>query len=313
MDAQWTAWLDSLPSEAVAARTALLERAASIAPKFRPPSFPAEIDVVVAGSGFLALYYLGVQMVLSALEVKQQLTTHRYAGASSGAQTPFQLILSGLESTLDTHLALGLLYERFAPSAWQLTAVSYNDKLWNIVLRDHMLAKHQEHLGRLDDRVFVSVAQLHWWGPKHVRYSKFSPAATGDADASAVPSVTREAFHATGTALTRCEGYLATDGGMVAMCPSFEDRRHAQLLVKPLKAGLSLLLVNKFTLAAAVAAIERGQDDAVAFIAAGGEAQAGRGGALTLLRPAAAPGASASDVQPEVQPEVGTQMQPSAP
>ena len=84
----------------------------------------------------------------------------------------------------------------------------------------------------------------------------------------AVPTqLAREAFYATGTLLAKCDGAWCTDGGVTAMCPLFEDRRREQLVVCPTKSGLPLSTAVKYSLAQAVAAVEKGQDDMAGFLA----------------------------------------------
>jgi len=105
----WRAHLAKPPPAAVDSRKRLVARAASLVTEGTPSSaqLPPDLDVVVAGSGFMSLYFLGVHSVLAALERAGQTRIHRYAGASSGAQTPFELSLIGEDATLDTYLSHG--------------------------------------------------------------------------------------------------------------------------------------------------------------------------------------------------------------
>ena len=48
----------------------------------------------------------------------------------------------------------------------------------------------------------------------------------------------REVFYATGTGLTRCDGYSCTDGGVTNNEPLFEDGARAQLVMRPGRCGL---------------------------------------------------------------------------
>ena len=92
----WQAVLDGDPPPEVAAeRTRLLERAATLVADLKPQTWtrrgdapsetPEPVDCSLEGSGFLSLYYLGVHSVAS-----RCVRIVRYAGASSGAQAPFQ-------------------------------------------------------------------------------------------------------------------------------------------------------------------------------------------------------------------------------
>ena len=104
-------WLETLraPPDAVSsARESLLARAHDIAERTQlAPSVPTEIDVIVAGSGCLSLYYLGVHSVFDRLRTLGRLKVARYSGASSGAQAPYELVLTGVPSTFTTYLAAG--------------------------------------------------------------------------------------------------------------------------------------------------------------------------------------------------------------
>ena len=48
-------------------------------------------------------------------------------------------------------------------------------------------------------------------------------------------------------------------------CPHFDDGARRALVVRPMKAGLSMRMAAQFSMAEGVAAIERGQDDAARF------------------------------------------------
>ena len=48
-------------------------------------------------------------------------------------------------------------------------------------------------------------------------------------------------------------------------CPHFDDGARRALVVRPMKAGLSMRMAAQFSMADGVAAVERGQDDAARF------------------------------------------------
>ena len=121
------------PPEVAAERTRLLERAAALVADLKPQTWtrrgdaPSETpepgDCSVEGSGFLSLYYLGVHAGASRCG-----RVVRYAGASSGAQAPFQQLLQGEAQTIDTHLAHGLRCDR--AKLGLLRAIYYADAHW---------------------------------------------------------------------------------------------------------------------------------------------------------------------------------------
>ena len=82
---------------------------------------------------------------------------------------------------------------------------------------------------------------------------------------TATAQIAAEVFYATGTAWTTCDGRWATDGGVTNGCPHFDDGARRALVVRPMKAGLSMRMAAQFSMAEGVAAIERGQDDAARF------------------------------------------------
>ena len=101
------------PAEVVKAQQELLARADRRAELASNGIVPASLDVVVAGSGFLSLYYLGVQTVVSRIKGTK---CERFSGASSGAQAPLELLLTGEAATLNSYLVHGLSLWR--PVAW---------------------------------------------------------------------------------------------------------------------------------------------------------------------------------------------------
>ena len=252
----WQAVLDGDPPPEVAAeRTRLLERAAALVADLKPQTWtrrgdapsetPEPVDCTVEGSGFLSLYYLGVHSVAS-----RCVRIVRYAGASSGAQAPFQQLLQGEAQTIDTHLAHGLLCDR--AKLGLLRAIYYADAHWKALAG--VLSARSDKSQRLDGKMFVSVTQLHALRPRNRIFSAFPTA-----------QLAAEVFYATGTAWTTCDGRWATDGGVTNGCPHFDDGARRALVVRPMKAGLSMRMAAQFSMADGVAAIERGQDDAARF------------------------------------------------
>ena len=113
-------------------------------------------------------------------------------------------------------------------------------------------------------------------------------------DSAASLREAREVIYATGTTLTRVGGALATDGGLTRGRPTFQDEgRPAQLVVDAFQAHprLPMRMTMSYSLTEAVAAIEQGQDAALAFLQSflspGGPHTGSTGGMLSLL--AAAP------------------------
>ena len=137
--ATWRALLRSTPQEVVERRSGLTSRAQGLAAACTCANLPPELDVVIAGSGFMGLYYLGVQSLLTALEETGRVRLRRYAGASSGAQLPFQILLTDLPSTIDCYLSYGVLCEREPTSL--VRAVPKTDAEW-VDTAEWLFAEH---------------------------------------------------------------------------------------------------------------------------------------------------------------------------
>jgi len=278
---RWLGYVADPPAECVYERRRLMSRAAGLASE-AAREVPSELDIVVAGSGFLSLYFLGVHSVLSALQTEGRTQLKRYAGASSGAQTSFEIVLSGEEATIDTYLSHGLLADRHASSAGLLQSAWNADKHWR-AYGDHLVDMHADKLVALDGRVFVSISKLRWNGLHNAMYSSWS---------SRGSTFAKQAFYATGTLLTHCDGCWCTDGGVTNNTPLFEDGSRAQLLVRPSSSGLPLTMAMRFSFAQAVEAMERGQDDAIALFRDRGAASASGSrstGGLKLIPPSVDP------------------------
>ena len=136
-----------------------------------------------------------------------------------------------------------------------LRAAWIADRHWK-ALSVHLVEEHAASLHRLDDTVFVSVSEFTRRGLRNALYSRWSSA----------PSLAQEAFYATGTLLTRCNGSWATDGGVTNNTPRFGDGLRPALQVSPTKAGLPMSMVVRYSLAQAIDAIELGQRDAAAWL-----------------------------------------------
>lgn len=104
--ARWRSLLEEAPASVVAERDRLIARADALAATLDHVPLPAELDVVVSGAGFMAAYYLGVHAVIA-----RRVAIGRYAGASTGAQAPFQQLVHGEAGTLDTYLTFGFLVD----------------------------------------------------------------------------------------------------------------------------------------------------------------------------------------------------------
>merc|ERR1719181_129108 len=111
-DKTWMGWLnDGFPDEAVKAAADLTIRAEGLVQGLKPTaSIPSDVDVVCSGGGNYDGYYMGVSMIL---QRAQNLTVHRYAGASAGGMMPFELSLKGEKDTLEEHLAYGILMDQY--------------------------------------------------------------------------------------------------------------------------------------------------------------------------------------------------------
>eukprot|EP00457_Paulinella_chromatophora_P009305 gb/GEZN01009367.1/.p1 GENE.gb/GEZN01009367.1/~~gb/GEZN01009367.1/.p1 ORF type:complete len:422 (-),score=48.19 gb/GEZN01009367.1/:67-1299(-) len=266
MDAQWLKWLSSPPPLVLSLSQRFQAHADDMARNYLQKErdskrkFPRDLDVVVCGSGFKVLYFLGVMTVLDSLVRQAGLNLHRFSGCSSGAQAPFQILLTSLEATLNCHLAYGMLCSRYTPKAGFLRGgINVSTRQWPILL-DYLMNSFGQRLHLLDDRMFVSVSVFSWSGLKHIQVSKFS----GN------EQQTREAFHATGAVVAKYQGSWATDGGLAEPLPIFQpdtngSPRH-QLVVEPLRVTeLPLSMVCTYQLERAVQAVRLGQDACYQF------------------------------------------------
>ena len=216
------------PPAVDAALEALLARASRVAASVPEAGRPDTLDVVVAGSGFLSLYFLGVNSILTRIS-----SVKRYSGASSGAQAPFQLLLTGERATLTSYLVHGYL----CGTQWLGSAMLSADRHWRALGAD-IVEAHTHELASLDDRCFVSVTHLFHG---NAVYSQFSNN----------PELAKEAFYATGTLLATCNGRWSTDGGVTRNEPYFSEP-HAQeggvrqqlVVMRHISVQMNLKLVN---------------------------------------------------------------------
>ena len=256
---EWWALLNEPSPSAVKARTALVARAEHLMLGIPGLQEKLSLDVVVAGCGFQALHYLGVYSILSRLEARGCLTLHRFSGASSGAKLPIHLLLAGEALTLDHHLAYGELSVRRGMSS--LYSAIRNDRCARVTT-DFLLKRFERRLLLLDDRAHVCIAQHTLFGPRRVVINKFT-----DDSISVVQQRFRELLHATGTLLTRVDGYgFCSDGGLAGNSPHFDDSVRDQLVCDPRKSGLPTSMVFSYSPEDAVRAIELGQDDTISFL-----------------------------------------------
>jgi hypothetical protein len=285
MQAQWQLYLrDGFPDEAQRLRANLVSRSEKLAASWlerdaassSATRFPAVIDVVVAGSGFHVLLWLGVHTVLSRLEAAGRVRIQRYAGASSGAQAPAQWLVLGEEACIDLHLAFGMLWDAHVPHASMLKAGPHLRKAWPAMF-DWMVSDHAAQLSNLDGRMYVSVSYIKWAGLGAMVQAMVGHAGMYNTVHSSFTGMdaenrrkAREVLYATGTLLTRVDGRLASDGGLTNNVPTFSDGGPAQLVVAPQKAQPKLpsRMIMSYGLAEAVAAMERGQDECIAFLEA---------------------------------------------
>ena len=132
-----------------------------------------------------------------------------------------------------------------------MRAIYYADSHWKAL---STVLSQSGGLSRLDGKMYVSVTQLHGLRPRNRIISSFATA-----------QLAAEAFYATGTLWTTCDGRWSTDGGVSNGCPYFDDGERRALVVRPMKSGLPMKMAAKFSFDEGVAAIERGQDDASSF------------------------------------------------
>ena len=284
---EWKQLLEAPPASAVELRQTLLARADTLSESVPCLAAKLEVDIVLSGCGFMVLYYLGVHSVLSRLEARGCAKLHRFAGASSGAKCPAQLILAGEALTMDHHLAYGELCERRGGSS--IHAACRNDRCARVTT-DYLIAHYSRRLLDLDQRLFVCISQLTLLGPRRIVNSAFC-----DDKQPRVMQRVREALHATGTLLTRLEGrgwYSdgANSGNSAAsLSTAFGDSPRDQLYCEPQRCGLPKSMIFAYSVQQAVDAVRTGQDEIMALLeslAAGVEPPAG--GALSLVRRAAA-------------------------
>ena len=307
-------WREALagrvPASVAAAADALITKADALV---RANTLPADFDVVVAGAGFCSLYFVGVHAVLS----RAGAAPARYAGASSGAMTPMELLVLGERRLLELYLANGAIYDEHPANVVSLACRA--DRFW-WALSETLFAEERapafDSGGDANRKCLVGARGKSSTGEstRPSRGSRGPRPASRDAPArrrptrrrsgpanvvySAYPTLefAKRVFMSTGTALTSLEGYYVTDGGVTNGCPLFEDAKRPQLVVRPMKSGLPTSMAVGYGLAQGVAAVELGMADAAAFL----EGRAGRArdapsrsesGSLELLaRAAALPG-----------------------
>jgi hypothetical protein len=251
---QWPEKTRSTYSELVARAAACAEQASKNPRLLGLDSADGiDVDVVVQGSGFLSNYFLGVHTVLSRIP---SLRLHRYAGASSGAQVPYQILLDGEANAVQSYLAYGELLDTFTHKLGLMGAMANADHDWHAYGKA-MILRNSENLKRLQGRMFVSLTKWTVTGPAHMQVSDFTDIKHA-----------KSAFYATGTALHKVDGQYVSDGGGPGnQCPVFQDGIRHQIVVQPVNAGISMSQVVRYSFQDAVAAIQKGQDDALRFLA----------------------------------------------
>ena len=275
---EWQQLLEQPSPSAIKARKELLARADQLVHDLPDGEKVAEklsLDVVVVGCGFKVLHFIGVFSILSRLEARGCLTMHRILGASSGAKAPVHLLLAGEALTLDHHLSYGEMSVRRGLSS--LRAALRNDRC-ACVTTDFLLERFERRLPQLDDKAHILIAQHTLFGPRSVCVNTFT-----DDSIQVVRQRLRELLYATGTLLTRVEGYgLCSDGCLAGSSHRFDDDVRDQLVCDPRKSGLPSSMVFAYSPEEAIHAIECGQDDAIAlFRGVGTHSPAG---ALELIR-----------------------------
>ena len=156
MQAEWAEWMRAPPAEAKRQREALMARSERLAASWidqeasaevaAAHAFPSKLDIVVPGSGFHVLLYLGVQSVLARLEDRGRVQVGRFAGASSGGQAPAQWLILGEAGTLDLHLSFGMLWDAHCPNAGIFKAGPHLKRTWRMMVQWCAIAPSHEPL-----------------------------------------------------------------------------------------------------------------------------------------------------------------------
>ena len=163
------------------------------------PWWPKEIDVLCSGGGSMAVYFVGVSYVLSALARRGSLSLCRYAGASSGGKVILMTIAGGDDEAAQFYLACAdsqAAYGGVGPAL-----VDHQQRWAATALTERWWARNPKVGTLLSGKAHVAVT-TPFNAPRAKLYSDFES-----------PEKVEEAFVATGTFLARCRGKWSCDGG----------------------------------------------------------------------------------------------------
>ena len=226
----WSQWMKNPPLAARDAEAALAKEADLAVGKLmaKPVNPLGDIDVVYSGGGNLDAYALGVSMVLSRLEQRSRggaLRVQRYAGASAGGMTAFELALKGEVLTVASKIAYHMLTEK--SSWWSRDQASHEKQMakW-------MMEKYKAELPLLDDKVYLALSCFSFSSNFLEMVHKYTS-----------PEQARKAFLITG-AMGFYEGKPCADGSSASgkkMTPLFKDHMRPQLIVNLMAWGDGLM------------------------------------------------------------------------
>ena len=186
--------------------------------------WPKEIDILCSGGGSMAVYFVGVHYVLSALARRGMLSLNRYAGASSGGKVILMTIAGGDDEAAQFYLACADSQEAYGGVGPAL--VDHQQRWAATSLAERWWARNPKVGELLSGKAHVAVT-TPFSSPRAKLYSDFE-----------TPEKVEEAFVATGTFLARCRGKWSCDGAFSLPCngPVFADGLRPQLVVDLLRA-----------------------------------------------------------------------------
>jgi hypothetical protein len=241
--------------------------------------WPPEVDLVCSGGGFLVVYFLGLYLLLDALERCGQLRIRRLAGASSGGKAALLLRLApGPQHVVAHYLAQADLHARHGVGP---STIDYHQRWIANWLVDTWVGGDDDEArwrgvlaDKLDGSAFVAVTVP--FASPHGRLVGRYPTLDD----------VRQAFVATGTFLTKFDGQWASDGGLALPCntrvafppivgATATDGDRAQLVVDLMHAQrFKLSLAWRLDPQFALDALEGGMDDLATMLAAASPAAA---------------------------------------
>jgi len=264
--ATYLEWLDNTPCEVRATTRTLMADADAAAHKLSREGLNnlGDVDIVVSGSSFLDRYYVGFRMVLDRLEGKL-VNVKRVSGASSGANTPFDMMLMGEEAALNKYLTFGLVGARFPYVYYGGVA---DQSYWQAAADWTFRSNHSSQLAQLDDKMHMWMSctgHCDWWQVGGVGcdtskvLSKFDNA-----------EVTKMAYHATQNMYPSVDvspvHQRCSDGGAGR---TFSDGLRPQITVSPTKALGNWGALKGYTMQEYADGVQAGQQAAIEFLRKG--------------------------------------------